>query len=117
MNTYNALNIRIKREEKRELSNVKILLAASIITFFVLIALFLVPARKVNASVSNADAKYRITSIVIEKGDTLWDLAKEYYTSDFSSIKEYIKEIKRLNGLKNDNITAGNYLLIPHYTR
>lgn len=61
------------------------------------------------------------TSIAVENGDTLWQIASEYmeveYTSlKYSSIQEYINEIRSLNHLIDDKITAGEYLTIPYYS-
>ena len=53
------------------------------------------------------------TSIPIEKGDTLWSIAKEYMTEDYDGIEEYIREIRRVNHLSGDKIDAGRYLAIP----
>lgn len=55
-------------------------------------------------------------SIIIETGDTLWDLAEEYGTSEYyGSHQEYINEVMRMNGLSDDRITAGQYIIIPYY--
>jgi len=61
------------------------------------------------------------TSIVIEDGDTLWKIASEYmdmeYTSlKYNSVQEYINEIRSLNHLVDDKITAGEYLTVPYYS-
>lgn len=56
------------------------------------------------------------TSIVVEKGDTLWDIANHYITPEYSDISEYIGEVKSLNHLDGDEIHAGEYLAIPYYS-
>lgn len=56
------------------------------------------------------------TSIVVEKGDTLWDIANHYITPGYSDISEYIGEVKSLNHLTGDEIHAGEYLTIPYYS-
>lgn len=53
-------------------------------------------------------------SVLINNGDTLWSIAKEYNTSDIST-NDYIDEIKTINGLTGDSINGGNYILIPVY--
>lgn len=55
------------------------------------------------------------TSIQIQQGDTLWSIASAYYVPECGTLKAYIKEIKKTNGLRGDSIHAGNYLLIPVY--
>ena len=55
------------------------------------------------------------TSVEIEAGDTLWTIAEEYMSAEYDDINEYIKEIKKINGIYNDTIHAGNYLMVPYY--
>lgn len=57
-----------------------------------------------------------VTSIKIEKGDTLWSIANEYITEDYKDINSYINEIKKSNGLIDDTIHEGKYLIIPYYS-
>lgn len=54
-------------------------------------------------------------SIVIEKGDTLWDIAKEYKTEAYESTKEYVQELIQLNGLSSDLIHEGQSLVVIYY--
>lgn len=56
-------------------------------------------------------------SIIIEAGDTLWNLAEEYGISEYyGSHQEYINEVMQMNGLSDDQITAGQYIIIPYYS-
>lgn len=56
-----------------------------------------------------------IASVQIEKGDSLWSIASNYITDEYSSVEEYIEEIKRTNHLTTDTIHTGGYLIIPYY--
>ncbi|MFP3155477.1 LysM peptidoglycan-binding domain-containing protein [Lachnospiraceae bacterium ZAX-1] len=56
------------------------------------------------------------TSIEIKRGDTLWSLAKTYISEEYSSIQEYINEIKSLNNISEDMIHSGRFLTIPYYS-
>ena len=56
------------------------------------------------------------TSIIIEPGDSLWEIATEYMTSEYSGIEAYIMEVRTLNHLTDDEIMAGEYLTIPYYS-
>ena len=58
------------------------------------------------------ELSYKI--VEIQKGDTLWSIAKENYEG-FPNIKCYIKELKLCNQLKTDRITTGKYLVVPYY--
>lgn len=70
-------------------------------------------------SQSNAarqDSYKYYTSIEIQKGDTLWDIATEYMTSEYGNISEYVEELKEVNHLGDDAIHAGQYLTIPYFS-
>lgn len=56
------------------------------------------------------------TSITIQSGETLWDIATVYRSDDISSVQKYIDEVKSINHLKNDKIYAGEHLIIPYYS-
>lgn len=52
-------------------------------------------------------------SVPVTSKDTLWSIASENYSEEYGSLKDYIREIKRCNSLKSDNITAGSSLIVP----
>lgn len=54
-------------------------------------------------------------SIVIQPGDTLWDIALEYKTDDYGSAQEYVDELKEINSLESDSIQESKYLMIAYY--
>lgn len=56
-----------------------------------------------------------VASVYIEKGDSLWTIAEEFYTEENVSMKEYIKEIKKCNHLTDNEIKEGQYLIVPYY--
>lgn len=89
-----------------------IVITVTMILLFLLVV-FVLPKR--TAAAGDNASSYCITSVQIQAGDTLWSLAKEYYSDEFSSITNYIEEIKRMNGLSSDKLYAGNYILIPQY--
>lgn len=65
----------------------------------------------------NEEAMHKYyTSIQIQSGDTLWGLAKDYITTEYTSVNDYITEVKHLNSLENDNIHEGQYLTVPYYS-
>ena len=60
------------------------------------------------SSTSHASAEDRMVGtdlIVVRRGDSLWRLAQTYGTT--------VNELKRLNGLTNHTIVAGQFLKIP----
>lgn len=54
-------------------------------------------------------------SITVKYGDTLWDIAEEYMPEDYKNIQEYIYTLMALNNLSNDEIKAGQHLIIVYY--
>ena len=55
------------------------------------------------------------TSIQIEAGDTLWAIANEYITDEYADMDTYMKEVCAINHITEDEIHAGQYLVIPYY--
>lgn len=53
-------------------------------------------------------------SIEIQPGDTLWDIAEETMTSEYSSTAEYVQVLKEMNNLKSDDIQSGQHLIIAY---
>ncbi len=56
-------------------------------------------------------------SITIEAGDTLWHYAKQYGDERYyDNCNDYIREVKSINALRSDHITAGCHLILPYYS-
>ncbi len=55
----------------------------------------------------------RIASVMVEENDTIWSIAKAYYTDECGSLSSYVKEIKACNSLKTNTIYAGYNLMVP----
>ena len=52
-------------------------------------------------------------SIEVQEGDTLWDIASAYADED-TSVKAYVKELKKINHLDSDSIQEGSYLTVAY---
>ena len=57
------------------------------------------------------------TSVRVEQGDTLWDIAREWCGNDSSaSVRAYVDRIMELNGItRADNLKTGSYLTVYYY--
>lgn len=55
------------------------------------------------------------TSIQIQTGDSLWSIAEKYCGNSGMSKAEYVKELKNMNGLREDIIHSGQYLTVAYY--
>ncbi len=65
---------------------------------------------------ASSNERLYYTSIVINEGDTLWNIASEHVDySHYSSVYEYMNEIIDLNNLESDQIYAGKRILITYY--
>ena len=63
----------------------------------------------------NTETVYKYyTSIEIQHGDTLWDIAESTMTSEYDSVQEYVEVLKDMNNLESDDIQAGQYLMIAY---
>lgn len=94
----------------------RFLFAACVILLLFLAVLFFLPGRNASAK-NNMEPVYKIASVSVKEGDSLWSIASKYYSKEFSSLQDYISEIKRMNCMVDDTIYAGGYLLVPYYSK
>lgn len=70
-----------------------------------------------NSKAADEDNTYKYyTSIQIEPGDSLWSIASQYISEEYDSMQDYVDEVKSLNGLGDDEIHSGQFLIIPYYS-
>lgn len=50
----------------------------------------------------------------VRRGDTLWDIAAKN-APEAKDIREYIYELKKINGLEGEGIKPGQVLTLYHY--
>ncbi len=67
---------------------------------------------RVNASAHNE--KY-FKCIDVEYNDTLWSIAEDNMSEEYTSVEAYIAEVKNINGLTSDKIYSGATLVVPYY--
>ncbi len=82
---------------------------------FVLIFICIHSVKASEPKQPSGDGKKVITSIMVEKGDSLWAIAERYHSSECGDIRTFVDEIRRTNGLVGDAIHHGNYLVVPYY--
>lgn len=92
-------------------------IVASIISVIILciVIVGLITDKTIASASATKDDKH-VMSIQIEKGDTLWGIAKENITSHYESVDEYIEEIMECNSLTSDVIHEGQFLIVPYYS-
>lgn len=116
-NTGKRKSLRERRKiQKRNLQ----LRATAALLSFVAVIFFLIfhftPQNTQADSEPKAPTYKYYTSIRVSSGDTLWDIANEYRTEEYSSISSYISEVREINHLKSNQITEGMYLCVPYYS-
>lgn len=66
-------------------------------------------------TVSGVRREKIVTTVKVKKGSTLWDIAAEYCTEEYQDVGELVEEIKVSNGMKQNTIHEGAYLIVPYY--
>lgn len=87
-----------------------LVLAAVLFTAFLLVVL---PVGRVEASDEKQKTAADYVSYVVRSGDTLWDIADSHLSDRYPTHAEYIRELMRVNGLKNSDIFEGELIVIP----
>lgn len=96
----------------------KSLLAIAII---IVVALGILLGSSINALASSEKDissynKYYV-SIRVESGDTLWTIADEYIDGFNLSKEDYITEVCQINEISENEIHAGDYIVVPYYSQ
>ncbi len=102
--------------KKRKKGQTRKILTALLTLCFIIIISFGISSFSSNAKAETDDTvcKY-YKSIMIEKGDTLWSIASQHMNGGYEDIPSYIGEVMKMNGLRDDRITEGMYLVIPYF--
>lgn len=119
--TYNnkisvKANMNISRREAR-VHFQRMLIVIGVI-LLLSIAILLGTSMKAFASSRTTDVpvyKY-YTSIQIQPGDTLWDIAQEYTVNTDISVPDYIEEVRTLNHLSDTNVHSGEHIVVSYYS-
>ncbi len=107
--------IQNRQRRKRQL-RVRLALLLSVLTILtgsgLLGGRMILAAREKDIPVSY---KY-FTSIPVKEGDTLWSLASVYTEGDERSRRNFMREVIRINHMLDDQLQAGDWLIIPYYS-
>lgn len=100
-----------RKAERRCHTRMMILTAFLVLALSLTIGGFLSQAK---SSSEQINYKY-YKSIIIRQGDSLWSIAQSNKPEN-QTVESYVSEMKQINHLREDEINAGNYLIIPYYT-
>ena len=94
----------LRERRKIQRRKLQILAAAALLSLvavtFLLIFHFTPQNTQADSEPKAPTYKY-YTSIRVSSGDTLWDIAKEYRTEEYSDISSYIAEVREINHLSS----------------
>lgn len=93
----------------------KIILILTIAIISVFTLLILILPKKIIVKADDSNRTKTVTSVLIKKGDSLWSIADQYMTEEYSDLNEYIEEIKKCNGITSDIIHEDQYIIVPYY--
>lgn len=101
--------MRRRKALKRRICRIAFILAAAFLLWIALTGFSGVKA------VKEPVYKY-YAAVTVQNNDTLWNIAQEHITEEYSSIKSYMKEIMEVNDMKNDAVYYGQKLIVPYYS-
>ncbi len=100
------------QKAKTNRTSLRALFGVCVVTIVILLSLLFTSAPRITFAQGESVRVYN--SVMIEEGDTLWDIAVRYAVPG-QNVGTFVTEIKEVNGLKTDRIYSGNYLIIPVY--
>ena len=103
--------IRLRRERRRKCA---VGLLGAFVTLC-MVSICFMSYRSIRIHASDGFKYY--TSITVETGDSLWNLAEEYADeAHYEDLEGYISEVCSINHLADaDDVAAGQMLILPYY--
>lgn len=91
-------------------TRVVVLLTSVAVALALLLAVAVAARADSPAVASPPDVAY--VTHTVRVGDTLWDIAMDH-SPDGSDVRDFVFDLKAVNGLESSNIQPGQVLLIP----
>lgn len=65
----------------------------------------------------STDGLYKYYAEVrVHRDDTLWSIANDYFSEGYSSLEEFMQEIREINSISFNKIYYGQLLIVPYYS-
>lgn len=90
-----------------------------LISVFIAACMILIFSFSYGSIRTNADSGFKYyTSVTVENGETLWEIAEEFFDHNYYENKNsYITEVRHINHLDEDcSIDAGQIIILPYYS-
>lgn len=103
---------RLRRERRRKCLTVSLTAFAT----FCLVMICAVSYRTIHSNAGDGFKYY--TSVVVEPGDSVWEIADQYMDDvHYDSKESYIFEVRSINHLDEAcSVTSGQMLIVPYYS-
>ena len=111
---------RVRKQKKQRNRSLRNFISGVLTVILTIVVSFGIGSFYANAQESDeapAEIKY-YKSIQIEKGDSLWSIAKVYMNDDYESVYDYMAELVQINQLDDEEIDylmEGDYLTVAYY--
>lgn len=103
----------MKKRTRRHTATIRLFSVSVLLISIVLGTASQVSHHKNSGASALTGREKHVIIVQVEKEDTLWSIASEYYTSDCGTMNSYIKEIKESNHLSSDTIYEDSTILVP----
>jgi len=120
-NFYYRQKMRQERLEARRIQAERRRIRSLVTVFtFLFLVISVVSANAVIAKAGDGYEKHYekfYTSVIVERGETVTDIAEEHMTPGYDSVEELVAEIAFINGLNEEYmIKSGAMLMIPYFS-
>lgn len=102
------------RRRKQIRSRIMLFIMTVCLIFGLVLSLSIMVARA-DTGIEKNNYKY-FSSIMVGYGDNLLSIAEQYIDDHYDSVEQYVNEVIHINNLKENEVKAGQYLVIPYYS-
>ena len=104
-----------KRRKEKALNSLKKLIVSFMIMMAAVVAMIIID-KKISRAESASDLYKYYTTVEIQYGDNLTNIARDHLTG-YSSVSKYINEVCFINHLEDaDSIRVGQKITIPYFS-
>ena len=82
------------------------------ILFFIAVIVYIIIISSKSNRVYSSTYEDKYVEVIVENGDTLWDIAKKYTPKNYD-IRKLVFELREFNEMEDANIYPGDIIRIP----